>query len=165
MSRLTILALRLVIAGGLLGSLFVQTVMVPLLAIDMRGADPEVLDLRTPLIVIVVLGIMTVQVVMVCVWRLLTMVRRGTVFSHAAFRYVDVVIGAVTVASLLLFGLGVLLAPGEAVAPGVVLLVGGAAVLVAGIALVVLVMRTLLAQAVARDAEASSLQAELDEVI
>ena len=165
MSRLTILALRLVIAGGLLGSLFVQTVMVPLLAIDMRGADPEVLALRTPLIVIVVLGIVTVQVVMVCVWRLLTMVRRGTVFSHAAFRYVDVVIGAVAVASLLLFGLGVLLAPGEAVAPGVVLLVGGAAVLVAGIALVVLVMRTLLAQAVARDAEASSLQAELDEVI
>ncbi len=165
MSRLTILALRLVIAGGLVGSLFVQTVMVPLLAIDMRGADPEVLDLRTPLIVIVVLGIVTVQVVMVCVWRLLTMVRRGTVFSHAAFRYVDVVIGAVTVASLLLFGLGVLLAPGEAVAPGVVLLIGGAGGLVAGIALVVLVMRTLLAQAVARDAEASSLQAELDEVI
>jgi hypothetical protein len=165
MSRLTILALRLVIVGGLLGSLFVQAVMVPLLAIDMRGADPEVLDLRTPLIVIVVLGIVTVQVVMVCVWRLLTMVRRGTVFSHAAFRYVDVVIGAVAVASLLLFGLGVLLAPGEAVAPGVVLLVGGAATLVAGIALVVLVMRTLLAQAVARDAEASSLRAELDEVI
>ena len=165
MSRLTILALRLVIAGGLLGSLFVQTVMVPLLAIDMRGADPEVLALRAPLIVIVVLGIVTVQVVMVCVWRLLTMVRRGTVFSHAAFRYVDVVIGAVAVASLLLFGLGVLLAPGEAVAPGVVLLIGGAAVLVAGIGLVVLVMRTLLAQAVARDAEASSLQAELDEVI
>ena len=165
MSRLTILALRLVIAGGLVGSLFVQTVMVPLLAIDMRGADPEVLALRTPLVVLIVLGIVTVQVVMVCVWRLLTMVRRGTVFSHGAFRYVDVVIGAVAVASLLLFGLGVLLAPGEAVAPGVVLLVGGAAVLVAGIALVVLVMRTLLAQAVARDAEASSLQAELDEVI
>lgn len=165
MSRLTILALRVVIAGGLVGSLFVQTVMVPLLAIDMRGADPEVLALRTPLVVLIVLGIVTVQVVMVCVWRLLTMVRRGTVFSHGAFRYVDVVIGAVAVASLLLFGLGVLLAPGEAVAPGVVLLVGGAAVLVAGIALVVLVMRTLLAQAVARDAEASSLQAELDEVI
>jgi hypothetical protein len=165
MSRLTILALRVVIAGGLVGSLFVQTVMVPLLAIDMRGADPEVLALRTPLVVLIVLGIVTVQVVMVCVWRLLTMVRRGTVFSHGAFRYVDVVIGAVAVASLLLFGLGVLLAPGEAVAPGVVLLIGGAAVLVAGIALVVLVMRTLLAQAVARDAEASSLQAELDEVI
>ena len=47
------------------------------------------------LLVIVVLGIVTIQVTAVCIWRLLTMVRRGTVFSHAAFRYVDVVIGAV----------------------------------------------------------------------
>ena len=108
---------------------------------------------------------MTIQVVLVCVWRLLTMVRRGTVFSHAAFRYVDVVIGAVAAASLLTFGLGVVLAPGEAVAPGIVLLIGGAGVLVAGIALIVLVLRMLLAKAVARDAEAHHLQAELDEVI
>jgi hypothetical protein len=105
------------------------------------------------------------QVTAVCVWRLLTMVRRGTVFSHAAFRFVDTVIGAVATASLLTFGLGVALAPGEAVAPGVVLLIGGVAVVVAGIALIVLVMRMLLAQAVARDAEAHQLQAELDTVI
>ena len=108
-----------------------------------------------------VLGIVTVQVTMVCVWRLLTMVRRGTVFSHAAFRYVDVVFGAIVVASLLAFALGVTLAPGEDVAPGVVLLIGGAGVLVAGVALVVLVLRMLLAQAVALDAETKHLQAEL----
>ena len=58
-----------------------------------------------------------------------------------------------------------MLAPGEAVAPGIVLLIGGVAVIVAGIALIVLVLRMLLAQAVARDAEAHHLQAELDEVI
>jgi len=165
MSKLTFLALRIVLAGGLVGSVFVQAVLVPLLASDMKGADQEVLDLRVPLIVIVVLGIVTIQVSMVCVWRLLTMVRRGTVFSNAAFRYVDVVIGAIAAASLLMFGLGVVLAPGEAVAPGVVLLVGGAAVLIAGVALIVVVMRMLLTQAVARDAEAHHLQAELDEVI
>lgn len=102
---------------------------------------------------------------MVCVWRLLTMVRRGTVFSHAAFRYVDIVTGAIASASLLMFCLGVVLAPGEAVAPGVVLLIGGATMVIAGIALVVLVMRTLLAQAVARDAEANHLRCELDVVI
>lgn len=165
MGTLTIFALRVVLAGALVGSLFVQAVMVPLLAIDMKGADEDVLDLRVPLVVIIVLGIVTTQVVMVCVWRLLTMVRRGTVFSNAAFRYVHVVIGAVAAASLLMFALGFLLAPGEAVAPGIVLLIGGAGGVIAGIALVVLVMRTLLAQAVARDAEANHLQAELDEVI
>jgi hypothetical protein len=162
---MTILALRIVLAMVLAGSLFVQAVMVPLFAADLEGLAPEYAYLRTPLLVIAVLGIVTIQVVLVCVWRLVTMVRRGTVFSHAAFRYVDVVIGAIAAASLLTFGLGVTLAPREAVAPGIVLLIGGAGVVVAGVALIVLVLRMLLAQAVARDAEAYHLQAELDEVI
>ena len=166
MGNLALLALRIVLAVALAGSVFVQAVMVPLLAIDLsEDFSSDVADVRIPIIVIVLLGIVTIQVTMVCVWRLLTMVRRGTVFSHAAFRYVDVVIGAIAVASLLMFGLGVVLAPGEAVAPGVVLLIGGAAVLIAGVALVVVVLRMLLAQAVARDTEAHHLQAELDEVI
>jgi Protein of unknown function (DUF2975) len=162
MGNLTVFALRIVLAMGLAGSLFVQAVMVPLLAIDLDEAPAGV---RVPVVVIVLLGIVTTQVTMICVWRLLTMVRRGTVFSHAAFRYVDVVIGAVAAASLLAFALGVTLAPGEDVAPGVVLLIGGAGVMIAGVALVVLVLRLLLAQAVALDAEAHHLQAELDEVI
>jgi hypothetical protein len=162
MGSLAVLALRIVLAMGLVGSLFVQVVMVPLLAIDLEEAPASV---RVPVVVIMLLGIVTIQVTMVCVWRLLTMVRRGTVFSHAAFRYVDVVIGAAAVASLLTFGLGFTLAPGEAVAPGIVLLIGGAAVLIGGVALIVLVLRMLLAQAVALDAEAHHLKAELDEVI
>ena len=44
-------------------------------------------------------------------------------------------------------------------------LICGVSLVVAGVALVVLVLRMLLAQAVARDAEAQVLQAELDEVI
>jgi hypothetical protein len=166
MGNLALLALRIVLVVALAGSVFVQAVMVPLLAIDVRedfGSD--VADVWLPLVAIVLLGIVTVQVTMVCVWRLLTMVRRGTVFSHAAFRYVDVVIGAIAVASVLMFALGVVLAPGESAAPGVVLLIGGAAVLIAGVALVVVVLRMLLAQAVARETEASHLRAELDEVI
>jgi hypothetical protein len=165
MGDLTVHVLRIVLAMVLAGSVFVQAVMVPLLAVDLDGLDPGYAYLRTPLVVIADQGIVTIQDVQVCVWRLLTMERRGTVFSHAAFRYVDVVIGAIAAASLLTFGLGVTLAPGEAVAPGIVLLIGGAAVLIAGIALIVLVMRMLLAQAVARDAEAHHLQAELVEVI
>ncbi|KAF2775860.1 transmembrane transport protein [Streptomyces sp. OM5714] len=75
------------------------------------------------------------------------------------------VIGAFLAASLLAFALGVVLAPGEAVAPGIVLLLCGAALAVFGVALVVLVLRMLLAQAVARDVEASRMRAELAEVI
>jgi hypothetical protein len=166
MGKLTVLALRIVLAMVLAGSLFVQAVMVPLLATDLQeDFSSDVADVRAPIIVITVLGFVIIQVTAVCAWRLLTMVRRGTVFSRAAFRYVDVIIGAAAAGSLLTLALGVTLAPGEAVPPGMVLLIGGAAVVVAGIALVVLVMRMLLAQAVARDAEAHHLQAELDEVI
>ena len=162
MGNLTILALRIVLAIALAGSLFVQAVMVPLFWVDLEEAPAGV---RVPVVVIVVLGIVTMQVTAVCVWRLLTMVRRGTVFSHAAFRYVDIVIGAIAAASALTFGLAVTLAPGEAVPPGMVLLICGASLIVAGVALVVLVLRMLLAQAVARDVEAHHLRAELDEVI
>jgi hypothetical protein len=163
--KLTVLALRAVLMALLAGSLFVQTVMVALLANDLEELDAELAYLRTPILVITVLGIATAQVVLVSVWRLVTMVRRGTVFSHAAFRYVHIVIGAFVAAALVVFALAVVLAPGEAVAPGVVLLIGGIVLALLGVALIVLVLRMLLAQAVARDVEAARMRAELDEVI
>ena len=165
MGKLTILTLRIVLAGLLAGSVFVQVWMVPLIANDMNVADPDVARIRIPFIVVIVAGIVTIQVAMICVWRLLTMVRRGTVFSPAAFRYVDVMIGAAVAAALIAFTFGAILAPGEAVPPGTVLLIGGVGAMAAGIALVILVMRMLLAQAVARETEAQHLRAELDEVI
>lgn len=163
MGNVAVVTLKAVLALCLLGSVFVQTVMVALLASDlnespMRGRD-------VPILLIVVLGVVCTQVVGVCVWRLLTMVRRGTVFSNGSFRYVNLVGGAIAVASVLVFALAVVLAPGEEVPPGVVGLICGLALLIAGIALVVLVLRMLLEQAVARDLQASHLQAELDEVI
>ncbi|MGV2916457.1 DUF2975 domain-containing protein [Streptomyces alfalfae] len=165
MGRTTVLALRAVIAALGAGSLFAQAVLLPLLAADLDGADAALAAQRTPVLTIVLLGIVSAQVVMACVWRLVTMTRRGTVFSPAAFRYVDTVAGAFAAAALLVFALGVVLAPGEAVAPGVVLLLGGVGVAVMGVALVVLVLRALLAQAVARDVEATRMRAELAGVI
>lgn len=163
MGKLLTLALRAVLALALAGSLFVQLRMVPLLSRDLEEAGTDA-GVRISALLIVVLGIAAAQVTLVCVWRLLTMVRRGTVFSHAAFRYVDVIFWAIAAASVLVFGIAVLLAPGDA-APGIVLLACGASLLIAGVALMVLVLRALLAQAVARDAEASQLRAELGEVI
>lgn len=165
MGRITVLALRVVLCMMFAGAIVIQSVMVPLLGIDIAEADPDVALIRTPLVVLTVLTILCFQIAIVCVWGLLTMVRRGTVFSTDAFRLVNIVIGAFAAASLLTFGLGIALAPGEAVAPGVVLLLGGAAVSIAAVALIVLVLRALLVQAVDRDTEARSLRSELDEVI
>lgn len=161
MRRYVVLMLQIVIALSLAGSLAVQTVILPLVWADLEG---EVLWGRIALVTIAALWIVGLQVCAVCIWRLLAMVRRGSVFSPAAFRWVDVIIGAVAFDALLTLVLGVLLAPGEA-APGVVALVCGAALVTGGVALLVVVMRQLLQQAVERDAEARTLRSELDEVI
>jgi hypothetical protein len=130
------------------------------------GSDPE--DGTLPLTafrVATILGLVAIQVALVCVWRLVTMVRRGTVFSHAAFRYVDVMIGAIVAAALVWFVVTAINAPGQRDDPGVTIIMGGIGVGILGVALIVLVLRMLLAQAVARDVEATQMQAELAEVI
>jgi hypothetical protein len=163
MGKLTVGALRVVLVVMLAGTVFVQALMVWAL---ISGSDPEDGSLPlTPLRVLTILGMASVQVALVCIWRLVAMVRRGTVFSHAAFRYVDVVIGAIVAAALVWFAVTVLNAPGQRADPGVTVIMGGIGVGILGVALIVLVLRMLLAQAVARDVEAAQMQAELDEVI
>jgi hypothetical protein len=163
MGKLTVRALRAVLGVVLASTVFVQVLMVWTL---ISGNDPE--DGTLPLTafrVITILGMVAAQVALVCVGRLVTMVRRGTVFSHAAFRYVDGVIGAIVAAALLWFTVTAVNAPGQRDDPGVTLIMGGIGLAILGVALIVLVLRMLLAQAVARDVEASRMQAELDQVI
>lgn len=161
MNTSTIVVLRIVIAIALAGSLLVQTVIVPLIWNDLEGSPTW---MRIALVTIAVLGVLTLQVFAVAVWMLLTKVRRGSIFSPASFRYVDVIIGAIFAAALLAFILAAVLAPGEA-APGFVALVGGAGIVLAGMAMLVMVMKALLRQAIDRDAEARALRTELDEEV
>jgi hypothetical protein len=162
MGKLAVRALRAVLVVVFAGTAFVQAGMVWALV---SGSDPQDGSLRlTPLRVITILGMVAVQVALVCVWRLVTMVRRGTVFSHAAFRYVDGVIGAIVAAALVWFAVTAVNAPGQRADPGVTLIMAGVGVAILGVALLVFVLRMLLAQAVARDVEAAQLQAELDQV-
>ncbi|MDX2561272.1 DUF2975 domain-containing protein [Streptomyces sp. TX20-6-3] len=163
MGKLAVGALRAVLAVVLVGTVFVQALMVWVLV---SGNDPEDGALAlTPLRVIVILGMVSAQVALVSVWRLVAMVRRGTVFSLAAFRYVDGVIGAIVAAALLWFAVTAINAPGQREDPGVTVIMAGIGVAILGVALIVLVLRMLLAQAVDRDVEAARMQAELDEVI
>ena len=163
MGKLTVRSLRAVLAVVLTGTVLIQLVMVWTV---ISGNDPEDGSLPlTSMRLITILGMVTVQVALVCVWRLVTMVRRGTVFSHAAFRYVDIVIVAIVAAALVWFTVTAINAPGQRDDPGVTLIMGGIGVAIFGVALIVLVLRMLLAQAVARDVEATQLKAELNEVI
>ncbi len=153
--------LRVVIALALLGSLLVQTVIVPLLWTDLTGTPTW---FRVSFVVIAVLGVMTMQVFAVCVWMLLTKVRRGSIFQEASFRYVDVIIGAIGAAAVLALAFAFVLAPSD-IAPGIVALACGAALVLGGMALLVYVMKALLRQAIDRENEAQTLRNELGEVI
>jgi hypothetical protein len=163
MGTLAVRALRAVLVVILAGTVAIQAGMVWTLV---TGDDPEGGSLPlTAMRVLTALGMVSVQVALACVWRLVTMARRGTVFSDAAFRYVDIMIGAIVAAALVWFAVTIVNAPGQRDDPGVTLIMGGIGLAILGVALVVLVLRTLLAQAVARDVEATRMQAELDEVI
>jgi hypothetical protein len=168
MRRSVEFVIRAVLVVALLGSVVVQVVVASLSWAD--GVDLST-GVRVSLSVIGVLGVVCLQLIAVCVWRLLTMVRYGTVFSTGSFRLVDGVIGALATGSLLVFAVAVVArfanhaTPGDEVAPGVVGFICGLSLVVAGVALVVYVMRVLLAQAVELDAETKHLQAELRGVI
>jgi hypothetical protein len=168
MGRYVIRVLQLVIIVALIGSVVVQAFLLPLLWVDMEDLATGA---RIALIGSFFLGVVCLQVIAVCILRLLGMVRRGTVFSSGAFRYVDVVIGAIATASVLVLVIAAVsvflnrTTPGDEVPPGIVGLMCGIALVVAGVALVVYVMRTLLVQAVETADRAEHLRSELDEVI
>ncbi len=161
MGTATIVALRIVIALALAGSLVVQAMIVPAIWLDLVGAP---VGIRITVVTIIFLGVVAMQVFAVCVWMLLTKVRRGSVFSESSFVYVHVIVGAILAGAVLAFAMAVLLASGEA-APGIVGLVGGAGLVLGGMALLVVVMKALLRQAIEREREAKALRAELDEVV
>lgn len=167
MSIKAILALRVVIVLALLGSLFGQVVVVPNFATGLRQALPEATAQSWVWLVAGILALLAGQVALVSVWKLLTMVRRDSVFSHAAFRLVDLFIWAAGTAAVLALGFvpGVFAVADADDAPGLVFIGLAPAGMAAGLALLMVVMRGLLAKSVELDRTAANLQAELDEVI
>lgn len=165
MSRWVVAALRVVLAVMAVGTVLTQALVLPLLASDVVTTFPEVASLRPPTLALTIAGVGTVQVALVCVWRLVTMTARETVFSHAAFRVVDVLIGSACVAAALALVQLVVLVAADAQTPGAMLAVLAALVGGVGVALLVAVLRALLAKAVALDTEATALHDELDGVI
>jgi hypothetical protein len=146
--RLAVLPLRvfLVVLFGVL--VMFQTFSLPGQFAYMARESPDLAHLRWPLTAMAVFWVLCIQIVVVCTWRLLTLVTDDRIFSADSLAWVDAIVGAVGAAGLLL--VAVFLYVGfRADDPGLPLLlflfvVGGA---VFGLLLVV--MRALLRQATA----------------
>ena len=115
------------------------------------------------LLVFAILEVLALQVVIVCVWRLLTLIRRDRIFSEQSFRWVDAIAWTIGLAWVLLAGVAVFLVSvlyftPQLRDPGTPILLIGMTLIGAVVALVVLVLRALLRQA-------ASQRAELEEVI
>ncbi|WP_027930063.1 DUF2975 domain-containing protein [Amycolatopsis thermoflava] len=112
----------------------------------MAREDPEMAYLRWPATAVTVFWVLCVQVVIVAMWRLLTMVRKDRIFSEASMRWVNVIVGAIAAGWAVL--VAVFLYVGvNADDPGLPLVLFLLVVGVAVVGLLMVVMRALLRQA------------------
>jgi hypothetical protein len=151
--------LVLLFAGLLVGQIF----SIPGEFILEEGGPGEAPPLAWVLTVFAILEVVAVQIVIVCTWRLLTLVRADRIFSAQAFVWVDVIVWTLAGAWLLMAGvfgsivLIIYLTP-ELRDPGIPILLFGLTLIGAVIVLVVVVMRALLRQA-------AELRSDLEAVI
>jgi hypothetical protein len=150
--------LRVALVILLLGTVLAQ-VLVPVAASQFGTTVPEVAYLVVPYSVAAILFIACVQVALLVVWRLLSLVDGGVIFTRRALRWVDVIIACAVVATVLSAGVLIHMLSfvpgggGPTIYYMLVCVVGGLAFV-----LLMIVMRGLLVSAIAD-------RTELDEVI
>ncbi len=112
----------------------------------MAQQDPEHAYLRWPATAVAVFWVLCVEAVIVCTWKLLTLVKHDRIFSEASLAWVNGIVWAIAAAWVVL--VGVLLYVGvNADDPGLPLLLFLLTVGVTVLALLMVVMRALLRQA------------------
>ncbi|MFI7604574.1 DUF2975 domain-containing protein [Micromonospora sp. NPDC049366] len=144
--RRAVAALRvfLVLLFGIL--VVFQTLSLPGQFAHMAKESPDLAYLRWPATAVAVFLVLCVQVVIVCTWKLLTLVKDDRIFSPASLGWVDAIVWAVGAGWTVL--LGVFLYVGfNADDPGLPLLLFLLLVGVAVVGLLLVVLRALLRQA------------------
>ncbi len=134
----------LVLLFGLL--LVFQTFSLPGQFAYMAQQSPDMAFLRWPATVITIFWVLCVQVVIVCIWQLLTLVQKDRIFSPTSMVWVNFVLGAIGAAWLVLAGVFLYIGF-NASEPGIPLVLALMVAVGAVVGLVVVVMRALLKQA------------------
>ncbi len=135
-----------------------QVFVVPEVAQQMVERSAGLGYLKVLGILITVGFLFCVQISLVCVWRLLSLVRASSIFSNDAFTYVDIILGTVALATLLIVGSFLTLFMAGVASPSVVILCSLGIVVGSGLTLLMVVLRGLLRKA-------SQLEHDLSEVV
>lgn len=146
--RWVIPPLKVLLALFFVGLVVLQAMSLPGSLAHMVEEDPSTAPIRWPLFAVLLTGLVCVQVVVVCTWRLLDLVRDDRIFDDRAFPWVDGIIAAVCLAWLLLVGL-LVWAGATADDPGVPVVLTGMVLASGVLGLLMVVMRALLRQATA----------------
>ncbi len=152
-----VVPLRVLLVLLFAGLVVAQVLIMPGSVAYRAEQDPNFAHLEWPFLAFSIIELLCVQVVIVCTWRLLSMVKADEIFSDAAFAWVDVIIWTIATAWVLFAGVFVYIGviaddPGVPVLMFGMLLVGGV------IALLMVVMRALLRRA-------TILRADMESVI
>ena len=123
----------------------------------MAEQDPDMAYLRWPLTAVTVFWVLCVQVVIVAIWKLLTLVKYDRIFSEASLRWVDVIVWAIA-AAWVVFVAVFLFVGFNADDPGVPLVLFLLAIGLTVVGLLMVVMRALLRQA-------TTLRSDMESVI
>lgn len=135
-----------------------QIVVIPATAVAMGQRYPEFASLVVPGTVIGIVFVLSAQVVLVCVWRLLSLVRADSIFTDRAYVWVDLSLWCVALATALVVGSLVLLSLAGASPPSITLLCLIGIVVGGCLSLLIVVLRGLVRKA-------SQLEHDLSEVV
>ena len=123
-----------------------QTMSLPGQFAYMARESPDLAYLRWPATAVTVFWVLCVQVVIVCTWKLLTLVKNDRIFSEASLRWVDAIVWSIAAGWAVL--VGVFLYIGfNADDPGLPLVLFLLTTGVTVLGLLMVVMRALLRQA------------------
>ena len=144
--QLAIAPLR-VLLGLLFAALVLfQVVILPGTFAHMADESPDLAYLQWPLVTVSALQLLCAQVVIVCTWKLLNLVKDDRIFSDESLAWVDAIVWAIVTAWVLLLGVFAFVTP-QLDDPGYPVLMMMMLLTGAGFGLLMVVMRALLRQA------------------
>jgi hypothetical protein len=158
-----VIPLRVLLVLVFVGLVVAQVMSLPGEFRQMAEENPGSGPIPWLLLTFAILEVLCFQVVIVCTWRLLTLVRSDRIFSEEAFAWVDAIVWAMAAAWVLLAGVaaylvGVIYFTPELRDPGTPILLTGMVLIGGVVVLTIVVLRALLRQA-------TVLRTDLEEVI